>query len=429
MIAIAGAKGGCGKTVTTIGLAEAFGRTGSATVAVDVDLQLPNLHATAGVDREPTLAALADGTDVTSIARPSPRESRVGILPAPESSAKIDVEATLSRLDTDSMRVLVDCPSGGGPDVVEPLSAASAVLVVTTPTDRSLRAATKTIDIARRLEVPIIGTVVNKCDSVPEGLAPRFDVPVVGTVPERSAPLTNETTRGAYDEIVAEILDRRSPDETRIDPASDRLPTGIEALDRPLNGGFPEGSVVALTADPASQSEQLLYRVTATRGTLYLTTERPPSSVSRAIGATDVDSGNPTVRHLSNEDPLERATELVEELPARANLVVDSVDVLERADHSAYLDFLQTLTDRIQGTNGLAILHCLTGSDEPANRTTTKHVADAVCTLRSSSPDSDGEESLSISKFRYACGATGTLETGPELASDSTPETSDPLFD
>jgi len=83
MIAIAGAKGGCGKTVTTIGLAEAVGRRGTTSIAVDADCQLPNLHVVGGVDRTPTLAALESDADVESVVQRSPRTSNVGLLSAP----------------------------------------------------------------------------------------------------------------------------------------------------------------------------------------------------------------------------------------------------------------------------------------------------------------------------------------------------------
>ena len=57
----------------------------------------------------------------------------------------------------------------------------------------------------------------------------------------------------------------------------ERLRTGIEVLDRKLDGGIPAGSIVALTADPASQAELFLYELTATRGTLYLSLDRTGS--------------------------------------------------------------------------------------------------------------------------------------------------------
>ena len=42
-----------------------------------------------------------------------------------------------------------------------------------------------------------------------------------------------------------------------------RLKTGIDVLDRKLNGGLPAGCIVALTASPSSQAELLLYELTA----------------------------------------------------------------------------------------------------------------------------------------------------------------------
>ncbi len=62
-----------------------------------------------------------------------------------------------------------------------------------------------------------------------------------------------------------------------------RLDTGIDVLDRKLDGGLPPGCIVAYTADPASQSELLLYELTAARGTLYLSTERSDDAVRHAI--------------------------------------------------------------------------------------------------------------------------------------------------
>ena len=74
-----------------------------------------------------------------------------------------------------------------------------------------------------------------------------------------------------------------------------RLETGIDVLDRKLNGGLPPGSIVAFTASPASQSELLLYELTAARGTLYLTTERSDQAVRDAIENTNAPVGSPTV--------------------------------------------------------------------------------------------------------------------------------------
>jgi len=47
-----------------------------------------------------------------------------------------------------------------------------------------------------------------------------------------------------------------------------RLSTGVDILDRQLDGGIPPGSIVLLAADPASQSELFLYELAGVRATL-----------------------------------------------------------------------------------------------------------------------------------------------------------------
>lgn len=402
MIAIAGAKGGCGKTVTTIGLAEAFGRRGTATIAVDADRQLPNVHVAGGVDREPTLAALESGADIDAVAQSSPRVSKVGLVSAPEPSTQIDFESAFEVLETDGIRAFVDCPSGAGPDVVEPLSAADGVIVVTTDGERSYSAAETTIEMARRLEVPVLGAVLNRCDSVPEAVESWTDVPVLGCVPDESSPLTTEETCAAYDDL-AQALERRAlPDRTPVKYDDDLLPTGIDELDRRLGGGLAPGSLVAVVADPASQSEQLLYGATAVRGTLYLSTERSVANIERALEAAAPTTGNPTVRRLNGDNRRSAAMDLIEKLPAASTLVVDPVNALESGDRDAYVTFLDDLKEQLVATESIGLLHCLDEPADPDHRTATMHAVDAVLEMETIAPEADSslEHRLSIPKYR-----------------------------
>lgn len=412
MIAIAGAKGGCGKTTTTLGLAEGFAQTGTPAVAIDADRQLPNLHVTGGVDREPTLAALASDADIRSVAQVSPRTSSAGIVPAPEPSDRLDVESVLGGLEADSFQTIVDCPSGAGPDVVEPLSAADGVIVVTTDGDRSLTAAQTTVEMARRLGVPVLGTVLNRCTEVPTAVESWVDVPVLGVVPETESPLTDEETTAAYEAIVETLQTRNATDRTPPEYDDDLLPTGIDVLDRRLGGGLAPGSVVAVTAAPASQSEQLLYEATAPRGTLYLSTERSAANVRRAIETTSAETGNPTIRHIDGTNAIEGATETIDKLPDGATLIIDLVDVLERHERAAYVTFLNDLKAQMVDTDCVALLHGLNGPDRPANRTATVHAVDAVFDLQTVEPGRgmDVEHYLSIPKFRPDSTFTETIE-------------------
>ncbi|EMA46891.1 RAD55 family ATPase [Halobiforma nitratireducens] len=181
----------------------------------------------------------------------------------------------------------------------------------------------------------------------------------------------------------------------------DRLETGIDVLDRKLDGGLPPGYIVAYTADPASQSELLLYELTAARGTLYLTTERSDGVVRHAIERSPSAVGSPTVRHVASDDPLEEATRLVDALPDGANLIIDTIDVLERTDRDEYVTFLNGLKEKMTETGSIAVLHCLNGTKVPDNRSTTHHAADAVFDLQTELAGTEIENHLTIPKFRH----------------------------
>lgn len=180
-----------------------------------------------------------------------------------------------------------------------------------------------------------------------------------------------------------------------------RLRTGIDVLDRKLDGGLPAGSMVALAADPASQAELLLYELTATRGTLWLSLDRTAEAVSDSIQNTPASTGDPTVRHISGEAPLDNAGKLVSALPETSNLIVDPLDVLESQEPpSRFRSFMNDLQNHIFNTNSLAILHCLDGRSVPPLRDTTEHFADVVFELETQVSGDEVENRLAIPKFR-----------------------------
>ncbi|MEF8852012.1 MAG: transcriptional regulator, partial [Haloarculaceae archaeon] len=145
-----------------------------------------------------------------------------------------------------------------------------------------------------------------------------------------------------------------------------RLRTGIDVLDRKLGGGIPEGSLVALCAQPASQAELFLYELTATRGTLYLSLDRTAESVKASIEQAPANTGDPTVRHISGEAPLDNAGKLVSALPETSNLIVDPVNVLESQEPpSRFRYFFNDLENNVFNTNSLGLMHCLDGRSVP----------------------------------------------------------------
>jgi len=182
---------------------------------------------------------------------------------------------------------------------------------------------------------------------------------------------------------------------------SNPLPTGIDVLDRKLGGGLPAGSMVALTADPASQAELFLYELTATRGTLWLSMDRTAEAVRDSIENTPAETGDPTVRHISGEAPLDNAGKLVSALPETSNLIVDPLDVLESQEPpSRFRSFMNDLQNHIFNTDSLGILHCLDGRSVPPLRDTTEHFADVVFHLSTDITGDEVENRLAIPKFR-----------------------------
>lgn len=183
---------------------------------------------------------------------------------------------------------------------------------------------------------------------------------------------------------------------------SRRLSTGIDVLDRQLDGGIPTGSIVLFSADPASQSELLLYEVTAVRMTLYLTTIRSDQAVQDALDRTSryTTVGEPTIRDIGVEAPLDQGNKLVGTLPTESTLIIDSLDPLERQDASRYRYFLNQLQTQMQNTNSIAILHAMDGRSVPVLRDVTEHMADVVFNLNTDIQGTEIVNRLSVPKFR-----------------------------
>lgn len=193
---------------------------------------------------------------------------------------------------------------------------------------------------------------------------------------------------------------------------SRRLSMGIDVLDRQLDGGIPTGSIVLFSADPASQSELLLYEVTAVRMALYLTTIRSDQAVQDALDRTSQYTrvGEPTIRDIGVEAPLDQANKLLGTLPTESTLIIDTLDPLERQEPSRYRYFLNQLQTGMRNTESIAILHAMDGRSVPALRDITEHMADVVFHLNTEIQGTEIVNRLSVPKFRGGSALDETIK-------------------
>ena len=181
---------------------------------------------------------------------------------------------------------------------------------------------------------------------------------------------------------------------------TETLSTGIEVLDRELDGGLPEGSVLVLSASPVSQSELFLYEMAAVRPTVYLTTERVESDVLDGLEGTGTSTRDVDVHRITPEEPFTEARGAIETLPERGTLIVDPIRLFERSDAAAYRTFMNDLKTRTAETDSLTLLHCLEGRRVPDQRDRTEYLADIIFDLSTELRGGKMQNSLSIPKFR-----------------------------
>lgn len=179
-----------------------------------------------------------------------------------------------------------------------------------------------------------------------------------------------------------------------------RLSTGIDTLDRRLDGGPRPGSLIALTAPPASQSGPLFHSLMRERPTLYTTTYRTEAAVRDEFGAHRGVNGDVMVEHVGIQKPIKGVHEALERVEDRRNVIVDTVNPLENERREQYVDFLNGLKDYLIDSRGLALLHCTESDPAPALRDVTLTVADVVWQLDVVVQNHSVENQLTVPKFR-----------------------------
>ncbi|MDT0452463.1 P-loop NTPase [Streptomyces hesseae] len=222
LVAVVGAKGGVGTTVTAVQLALAASAAGRDVALADLDLQSGDVASYLDVQFRRSIADLAGISDITPRVLADavfPHPTGLGLLLAPaEGERGEDVGEPAARQITAALRgryelVVADCGTqitAAGAAVIE---AADLALLVTTPDVVSVRAAKRMVRLWERLQIRTAEettTVVNRHTRNAE-IQPPLIARTTGTRAARTTvPAGYKELQGAVDSGRMQDLDARS---------------------------------------------------------------------------------------------------------------------------------------------------------------------------------------------------------------------------
>lgn len=161
ILAVAGGKGGVGKTTLAYNVAAALDA-----VVVDADLGMADLPGGRGPDLHDVLAGGANPIEVV-------RPGRVDIVPCGRTLAGARacdlaaLEGAVAAIEREHGIVVLDCPAGRRADAGVPLAIADACLLVVSPRAFALADAVRTRELARELDAGLVGCAVNRVTEEP----------------------------------------------------------------------------------------------------------------------------------------------------------------------------------------------------------------------------------------------------------------------
>lgn len=197
VLAIASAKGGVGKSTTSINLGAALQALTGSVVVVEVDLAMANLLDLIDIDFHPDVDpslhdVLADRSEASAAVYEA--EGGFDIMPSgPDIEGYASLEPRKLGATVETLRdlydvILLDTGAGLSYETLLPLGLADGVLLVSTPRLASVRDTQKTKNLTERVGGKVIGIVFTQSGTgsapPPERIADHMGVELFGHVPD-----------------------------------------------------------------------------------------------------------------------------------------------------------------------------------------------------------------------------------------------------
>lgn len=200
VLAVAGCKGGVGKTTTAINLGTAASMNDRSVLLIETDLAMANVCDFLNLDFVPDQDSslhevLAGYSPIDTAVYGAPAGLRV--LPSGatiDGFANADVErlgSVVSLVRDQFDLVILDTPAGVSRETLYPMRLADAVIIVSTPRVSAIRDAKKTLELVDRVDGSTAGLVLTHTGTgnapPDERLADFLGVELLGSVPEDGA--------------------------------------------------------------------------------------------------------------------------------------------------------------------------------------------------------------------------------------------------